>query len=104
MENNKVSGIMLPIEANIISVTRKENESCQYKLISDLCVISWTRVKNDALTISMRKEIIWELIDRTLNSIFGRVIRNYGEKNLKRCNGVTFRTEIAVKSEVKYNN
>ena len=59
MENNKVSVIMLPIEANIISVMRKENESCQYKSISDLCLISWTRVKNNALTISMRKEIIW---------------------------------------------
>ena len=60
-----------------------------------------TRVVNEELTLPMRKGIIWGLIDKIVNALFGRVVRNYRENNLKQCNDVTFRTEIAVKSEKK---
>ena len=83
---------------------RKENEICQYPAITDICLTSLTRVKHEGLTMSMRKELIWELLNIICNALFGRVVRNFRENSLKRCNDVDFRTEIAVKSESKHKN
>ena len=99
--NNNISGVVIPVQGNVISIMKKENALSPYQQITDICLISMTRVVNEELTLPMRKGIIWGLIDKIVNALFGRVVRNYRENNLKRCNDVTFRTEIAVKSEKK---
>ena len=101
---NQVKGNMLPIEGDIISIMRKQNEIFQYPAIRDICLTSLARVKHESLTMSIRKEIIWKLINRICNALFGRVIRSFRENSSKRCNDITFRTEIAVKSESKHKN
>ena len=101
---NQVKDNMLPVEANILSVMKKENEICQYPAITHICLTSIKRVKHEVLTMTMRRELIWELLNRICNALFGRVIRNFRENSLKRCNDVDFRTEIAVKSESKHKN
>ena len=94
---------MVPLDADIMNVMRKENSNSQYKSITEICLTSRTRVKHVALTVDIRKEVIWELLDRIINACFGNVIRQFKENNLKRVNDVSFRTAIAVKSEKIHN-
>ena len=95
---------MSPIQVNLIDIMKKKNDVCQYPAITDICLSSVQRVKDNSLTISIRKKLIWELLNKICNALFGRVIRNYRENNLKRCNDVNLRTEIAVKSESKHKS
>ena len=102
--HNQEQGNKVPVNGDIISIMQKQNAISQYPEITDICLTSLERVKHKSLTMSIRKEIIWELIDRICNALFGRVIRSFREDRLKRSNDITFRTEIAVKSESKHKN
>ena len=84
-----------------MNAMKRENSNSQYKPITEICLISMTRVKHISLTIDIHREVIWGLIDRMINACFGNVIRQFRENNLKRINNVSFRTAIAVKSEKK---
>ena len=101
VENNKSDDVLLPLNADIIGLMKRENEQNQYEDITQLILTSRNRIKNLELTVNIRKDIIWELMDRMIDACFGRLIRQYRQNNLKRVNDVTFRTEIAVKSEKK---
>ena len=96
-----LEGVLIPMDANIISLMGKDY---QYKSITELYLIRMIQVKSDALTINMRKVIIWKLLDGILNACFGILIKQFRENNLDRVNDVTFRTEFAVKSEKNYKN
>ena len=101
VKHNISDDVLLPLNADIIGLTKRENEQNQYEDITQLILTSRNRIKNLELTVNIRKDIIWELMDRMIDACFGRLIRQYRQNNLKRVNDVTFRTEIAVKSEKK---
>ena len=45
--------------------------------------------------------LLWELINRVINTTIGNKVRRYRRQTLSRLNTVVFRTELAVKSEHK---
>ena len=59
---------------------------------------SLTRVNHESFTIPMHTELIWKLLNRVCNALFGRVIRSYRKIDLERCNDVNSSTESVVKS------
>ena len=73
--NNVLEYVLLPMDANIISLMEKSNEDCQYKAITELYLIRKIQVKRDALTVNMRKVIIWKLLGGILNACFGILIK-----------------------------
>ena len=99
--NNIVNGVILPFEADIINITKKENSVRQYEPTVNLWFTSMDRVKKETLTIDTQKKIIWELLNIIFNTTFGVTIRNYREHNLQRLNNTNFRTALAVKPEKK---
>ena len=78
-----------------------ENGKSEFKEITNLCEISSSKVISNLLTMNTREDIIWELIDRVSNALFGSIIKQYSENRLKRQNDVNFRTELAVVGKKK---
>ena len=62
---------------------------------------SSSRVELWDVSMDVRKELMLEIINRTIHVKVGNMKRNYRDKEMKRNNEVSFRTSIAVKCEKK---
>ena len=62
---------------------------------------SVARVELSNVSVDVRKQLMLQIINRTINVKVGNAIRNYRDEEIKRNSEVAFRTSIAVKSEKK---
>ena len=69
--------------------------------IDELIAVMKNRVKIPHLHDGDLNNIVWELVERVLNATNGEIVKNSRRQSLVRVNTITFRTELAVKSETK---
>ena len=109
---SKISNYITNYVSNIKNM-KKDSNNIKEKLVNEIvegsmrCSFeknldtSSSRVELCDVSIDVRKELMLEIINRTINVKFGNTIRNYRDKEIKRNNEVSFRTSITVKCEKK---